>query len=120
MRRRPAPTEIALGLALRLLLDRLASRRDSAAAAPQRARGRGTASAPSAGSSVRRRPLLVFMLASLAVGLVLMLVFHAPVTRIVGVAALFAFIVSGVFLIADPAFLGQDEDPRSLERRTPG
>ena len=31
-----------------------------------------------------RRPLLLFMLASLAVGLVLMLVFEATVTRIVG------------------------------------
>ena len=57
-----------------------------------------------------RRPLLLFMLASLAVGLVLMLVFEAMLTRIVGVSALFAFIVSGVFLIADPAFLGPDED----------
>jgi hypothetical protein len=57
-----------------------------------------------------RRPLLLFMLASLAVGLVLMLLFEATVTRIVGVTALFAFIVSGVFLIADPAFLGADED----------
>ena len=57
-----------------------------------------------------RRPLLLFMLASLAVGLVLMLLFEATLTRIVGVTALFAFIVSGVFLIADPAFLGADED----------
>jgi hypothetical protein len=57
-----------------------------------------------------RRPLLLFMLASLAIGLVLMLVFEATLTRILGVSALFAFIVSGVFLIADPAFLGPDED----------
>ena len=42
-----------------------------------------------------RRPLLLFMLASLAVGLVLMLLFEATLTRIVGVTALFAFIVSG-------------------------
>jgi hypothetical protein len=60
--------------------------------------------------SVRRRPLVALMFASLALGLVLMLVFHAPVTRILGVAALFTFIVSGVFLIADPAFLGPEED----------
>jgi hypothetical protein len=69
---------------------------------------------------VRGRPLLVLMLASLAIGLVLMLVFHAPVTRVVGVAALFAFIVSGVFLIADPAFLGLDEDGPSLREDDPG
>jgi hypothetical protein len=60
--------------------------------------------------SVRRRPLVALMLGSLAIGLVLMLAFHAPVTRILGVAALFTFIVSGVFLIADPAFLGRDEE----------
>ena len=62
------------------------------------------------GAPMTRRPLLLFMLASLAIGLVLMLVFEAMLTRIVGVTALFAFIVSGVFLIADPAFLGPDED----------
>jgi hypothetical protein len=67
-----------------------------------------------------RRPLLVLMLASLGVGLVLMLIFHAPVTRIVGVLALFTFIVSGVFLIADPAFLGPDEDGPSLRADEPG
>ena len=48
-------------------------------------------------------------LACFAVALVLMLAFEATLTRILGVAALFAFIVSGVFAIADPAFL--DEDP---------
>ena len=62
------------------------------------------------GAPMTRRPLLLFMLASLAIGLVLMLLFEATLTRIVGVTALFAFIVSGVFLIADPAFLGPDED----------
>jgi len=30
--------------------------------------------------------------------------------RIVGVALLFGFIVSGVFLVADPAFLDRDEE----------
>jgi hypothetical protein len=61
-----------------------------------------------------RRPLVAFMLASLAVGLVLMLIFEATITRIVGVVALFAFIVSGVFLIADPAFLGPEDDAEDL------
>jgi hypothetical protein len=60
--------------------------------------------------SVRRRPLLVFMFACLGVGLLLMLLFEAWVTRAVGVVALFAFIVSGVFLIADPAFLAAEDD----------
>jgi hypothetical protein len=60
--------------------------------------------------SVRRPPLVARMFASLVLGLVLMLLFEAPVTRILGVAALFTFIVSGVFLIADPAFLGTEQD----------
>ena len=50
------------------------------------------------------------MFGSLAVGLVLMIGFEAVLTRVVGVLALFAFIVTGVFLIADPAFLDADED----------
>jgi hypothetical protein len=54
--------------------------------------------------------LVVFMFACLGAGLLLMLLFEAWVTRLVGVAALFGFIVSGVFLIADPAFLAAEDD----------
>jgi hypothetical protein len=54
--------------------------------------------------------LLGFMFACLGAGLLLMLIFEAWFTRLLGVAALFAFIVSGVFLIADPAFLAADDD----------
>ena len=50
------------------------------------------------------------MLACLAAGLVLMVGFESAITRILGVLALFAFIVIGVFLIADPVFLAA-EDP---------
>ena len=47
----------------------------------------------------------------LAVGLVLMIGFEHAITRVFGLLALFAFIVIGVFLIADPAFLAaEDED----------
>ena len=60
--------------------------------------------------SVRRRPLLVFMFACLGVGMLLMLLFESWVTRLIGVVALFAFIGSGVFLIADPAFLAAEDD----------
>jgi hypothetical protein len=59
-----------------------------------------------------RRPLLGLMLGSLLVGVVLMVLFHETLTRIVGVAALFTFIVSGVFLIADPASLADADDDR--------
>jgi hypothetical protein len=111
MTRQPPARDFAVGLVLKVLLDRLDRSGGSAARSPK-------APAPPSGErqpSVKRGPLLLFMLASLAIGLVLMLVFHAPVTRIVGVSALFAFIISGVFLIADPAFLGPDEDLPSLE-----
>jgi uncharacterized membrane protein YccC len=60
--------------------------------------------------SVRRRPLLLFMFACLAVGMLLMLLFEHWTTRLVGITALFAFIVSGVFLIADPAFLAAEDE----------
>ena len=52
----------------------------------------------------------LLMLGSFVVGVVLMILFHEPITRVVGVLALFTFIVSGVFLIADPAFLDREED----------
>jgi len=52
---------------------------------------------------------LAFMLGCLAAGLVLMIGFEAVITRVLGVLALFAFIVTGVFLIADPAFLERDD-----------
>jgi hypothetical protein len=60
--------------------------------------------------SVRRRPLLLFMFACLGVGMLLMLLFEHWTTRLAGITALFAFIVSGVFLIADPAFLAVEEE----------
>ena len=53
---------------------------------------------------------VALMFGSLAVGLVLMVGFEAMLTRIVGVLALFTFIITGVFLIADPAFLEREED----------
>ena len=65
---------------------------------------------PAPAPSVRRRPLLGFMLACLGAGMLLMLLFEHWTTRVAGVVALFAFIVSGVFLIADPAFLAAEDD----------
>jgi hypothetical protein len=100
MTRRPA-AQFLLALVLKRVLGRLTRRPEPApAVAPV---------APASPPPARRGALLAFTLASLAVGMVLMLVFHAGVTRVVGVLALFAFIVSGVFLIAHPAFLGQEE-----------
>jgi hypothetical protein len=50
------------------------------------------------------------MFACLGLGLVLMVLFEAWYTRLAGVTCLFAFIVTGVFLIADPAFLAADDE----------
>jgi len=59
---------------------------------------------------VSRRPLLIVMLGCLAVGVLLMLLFESPLSRVAGLLALFAFIVTGVFLIADPAFLAAEDE----------
>lgn len=45
----------------------------------------------------------------LALTLALMLPFAYTVTRILGVASLLGFIVTGLFLIASPAYLGESE-----------
>jgi hypothetical protein len=61
------------------------------------------------------------MAGCLVIALVTMLVFDSAVTRIVGVAALFGFIVSGVFVIAHPDFLdgGEEEALPRPHRRVP-
>jgi hypothetical protein len=56
----------------------------------------------------RRRPALP--LACFVVGVTLMIGFETTITRLVGMASLFGFIVSGVFAIADPAALGEDDE----------
>ena len=53
---------------------------------------------------------VALMFACLGLGLLLMLLFEPWYTRLAGVASLFAFIVSGVFLIADPAFLSAEDE----------
>jgi len=56
------------------------------------------------------------MFGCLVAGLVLMIGFEAVLTRVLGVLALFAFIVTGVFLIADPVALGKEEGDMPDER----
>ena len=59
-----------------------------------------------------KRALMGAMFGCLGIGLVLMLGFESALTRALGVLALFAFIVIGVFLIADPDFLAaEDQQP---------
>jgi type IV secretory pathway TrbD component len=47
------------------------------------------------------------------VGALLMVVFDAWFTRLIGVLCLFAFIVTGVFAIASPPFLEHDREEES-------
>ena len=56
------------------------------------------------------RRLLAFCVACFVLGSLVMVAFEAPLARIVGVALLFGFVVSGVFLVASPEFLARDED----------
>jgi len=55
-----------------------------------------------------RKLLLVVVAFVLGVGL--MVPFEATITRILGMTFLLAFIVGGVFVIADPRFLSADEE----------
>jgi hypothetical protein len=48
--------------------------------------------------------------ALLVLGVALMVPFDAPLTRIVGIACLVGFVVTGLFLVATPEFLARDED----------
>lgn len=66
-------------------------------------------------SSSGNRRLRIGAVACLLAGLALMLPFEATITRVLGVAALFAFIVLGLFAIAEPGFL--EGDAEAQERR---
>ena len=57
----------------------------------------------------RREPLVIATLATGALGALLMILFEEWFTRLFGVLALFAFIVVGVFAIASPSFLEDDD-----------
>jgi uncharacterized membrane protein len=58
---------------------------------------------------VSRRTLQAVVIACLAVGVVLMLAFDNTVTRVIGVTCLLAYVAGGLFLIADPSYLGGDD-----------
>lgn len=56
------------------------------------------------------RPLGVVVVGSLITGLGLMIIFDATITRVLGMALLFTFIVGALFMIAEPLFLERDEE----------
>jgi hypothetical protein len=53
---------------------------------------------------------VLLVAACFLLGVGLMIPFEATITRVLGVAFLFAFIVGGAFVIAEPGFLSGDED----------
>jgi hypothetical protein len=57
-----------------------------------------------------RRGLLALTVGAFVVGAAVMLAFDAPVARVVGLAALFTFVVAGVFTVADPDWLAHDDE----------
>jgi hypothetical protein len=117
--------ELSAGLVLRRVLggpDRRAGptrRRQPARSgrgrAPRRAAlGRppgGTApAARGATAGVRPAGLLPLVLGSLTVGLVTMLIFEEWFTRLIGVLALFTFVISGVFLLTGSGLLDPEDE----------
>lgn len=113
------PKDFFTAYAVKVVLDRVsggaekvpARRRESAKA--RRAPGGSQSSARPVATlePVRKGPLFLLMMGAAGIAVPLMIIFEHPVTRIIGVIGLFTFIVSGVFLIADPAFLDYEEEP---------
>ena len=100
--------DFALGVVLRALLGRA-----ERPARPRRVRrGARRRSAPRARPTAARRrgPLFAATAACFALGVPLMIIWEATITRVLGVSLLVAFIVCGVFLIADDAFLAGEEE----------
>ncbi len=62
--------------------------------------------------SERRDPLALVALAAGALGSLMLVLFDLWFTRLLGVLALFVFIGCGVFALASPALLDQDEEGR--------
>ncbi|MEK6276857.1 MAG: hypothetical protein AABM29_02440 [Actinomycetota bacterium] len=58
----------------------------------------------------RRSRIRLLVPVALLLGVALMIPFEATITRVLGVTALLAFIVAGVFAIAEPGFLSEDEE----------
>ena len=102
--------EFILALVVQFLLSRLLKMAGPSRPSPARQRERDdAASRPTTPAPPRRGPLMLFMLACFVLGVPLMVLFEFTLTRVLGVGMMFAFIVSGVFLVAAPGFLAQEE-----------
>jgi hypothetical protein len=110
--------EFVVGVALRRLLGRPQPQRPRTSAARRGRRGGASAPRSSAPETAVPHPasppgrprgaLVGLMLAALAIGVVLMFLFEEWYTRLVGVLALFTFVVAGVFAIAGSGMLDGD------------
>jgi hypothetical protein len=58
----------------------------------------------------RMLSMRALLIATFIGGVALMIPFEATVTRILGMTLLFAFIIIGLLLIAEPEFLAGDEE----------
>jgi hypothetical protein len=109
--------ELAAGLLLRRILGQPAAERKATMARTGRGRARAPRPAAAASAETRpeppgraRGPLVGVMLGSLALGALLMLLFEVWYTRLVGVLALFAFVVCGVAAITGSGLLDPDDE----------
>ncbi len=98
----PSFGDLVKGVAVTKVLDRLGADPQER---PRRRRRDGSAGDQPA----ERTPALMAMLTLGLVALVTMLVFEHTVTRVVGVLCLFGFVVAGVFAIATPEFLEEEQ-----------
>jgi hypothetical protein len=80
----------------------------------------GSPARPAVAETLVRPGRAVPALVLLGIGAITMLVFESTVTRVIGVLALFGFVIAGVFAIADPRWLaGAPELGRSGDDRVP-
>ena len=97
--------DVVAGIALLGVLDRVVARpaQPGGSRVGRLLRRRSTAAEAPAPRDPR---LFRLMLASFAVGSILLLVFESGLAHTPALILLFVFIVAGVFLVADPRFLG--------------
>jgi len=93
---------VARGWLLSWALDRIA--------APHRRRLPRRKARSARRADPRRSPLLPLAFGAFALGLPIMVIFHHWATLLVGVLLMLTFIVAGVFLVASPTFLEQEDE----------
>jgi hypothetical protein len=116
-----------MAIGVKAVLDLVSGGRGARPRRARRARRRERAAVRAPAGETPPRPARAApALALLAVGAITLLLFDSTATRVIGVLALFGFVVAGVFAIADPRWLGsspelgQTDPAPSAARRAPG